>query len=42
VKRLVRVSIGPLGLGDLPEGAVRELSLTEADALRKPPGMPGT
>jgi 23S rRNA pseudouridine2605 synthase len=33
VKRLVRVSIGPLGLGELAPGAVRALSKREAEAL---------
>jgi pseudouridine synthase len=33
VKRLVRISIGPLGLGGLASGAVRELAPAEARAL---------
>ena len=35
VKRLVRISIGPLQLGDLPEGAIRILALGEAESLRR-------
>ncbi len=35
VRRLVRVSIGPVLLGDLPEGEGRELSPEEVVALRK-------
>ena len=34
VRRLVRVAIGPLALGDLPRGASRELSAAEVRALR--------
>jgi 16S rRNA U516 pseudouridylate synthase RsuA-like enzyme len=34
VKRLVRISIGPLGLADLPVGAVRKLAPFEVEALR--------
>lgn len=33
VLRLVRVAIGPLALGDLPKGAVRELTREEKRAL---------
>jgi 23S rRNA pseudouridine2605 synthase len=33
VRRLVRVSIGPLALGDLPKGAVRPLTAAEREAL---------
>lgn len=33
VKRLIRVSIGPLALGDLPKGAWRHLTPTEVRAL---------
>lgn len=36
--RLVRVSIGPLLLGDLPKGAVRALADGEVQALRKASG----
>jgi 23S rRNA pseudouridine2605 synthase len=39
VRRLVRISIGPLELGGLPEGSVRELAPTEAEALRDAPGI---
>jgi pseudouridine synthase len=41
VKRLARVSIGPLALGDLPAGAVRELSGPEAEALAAAPDQGG-
>lgn len=34
VLRLVRVSIGPLALGDLPKGGWRPLTTAEVDALR--------
>jgi 23S rRNA pseudouridine2605 synthase len=40
VKRLVRVSIGPLELGDLAPGAVRPLARDEAEALARA-GAPG-
>lgn len=33
VKRLLRVNIGPLELGDLPKGAVRELTQPEKEAI---------
>ena len=35
VLRLKRVSQGPIHLGDLPQGKVRELSIAEVNALRK-------
>ncbi len=35
VRRLVRLSIGPLHLGDLPSGAWRELAASEVKALKK-------
>jgi pseudouridine synthase len=35
VRRLMRISIGPLQLGDLPLGAWRELTVSEAKALKK-------
>ncbi len=35
VLRLVRVSIGPLPLGDLPKGAFRHLTQEEIEALSK-------
>jgi 23S rRNA pseudouridine2605 synthase len=38
VKRLVRVSMGPLGLGDLAAGAIRRLGQEEIEALRKAAG----
>lgn len=41
VKRLVRVSIGPLALGDLAPGGVRELSARERDSLRARMGKGG-
>jgi 23S rRNA pseudouridine2605 synthase len=34
VRRLVRIAIGPLKLGDIPKGAFRELSHEEVDQLR--------
>ena len=44
VLRLVRIGIGPLRLGDLPKGSVRELSREEKSAidlaLRGPQGLP--
>jgi 23S rRNA pseudouridine2605 synthase len=33
VLRLVRIAIGPLHLGDLPKGSVRELTATEKKEL---------
>jgi len=33
VLRLIRIAIGPLQLGDLPKGKVRELTLEEKAAL---------
>jgi 23S rRNA pseudouridine2605 synthase len=39
VRRLSRVSMGPLQLGDLPSGAWRRLSNAEVDALRKAVGL---
>jgi len=42
VRELARVAIGPVGLGDLPLGAVRELSAREVAALARggpPPGV---
>jgi 23S rRNA pseudouridine2605 synthase len=36
VLRLVRVAIGPVVLGELPKGAVRELTAAELTALRGP------
>ncbi|MFZ5532278.1 MAG: pseudouridine synthase [Pseudomonadota bacterium] len=36
VRRLVRVAIGPLPLGDLPKGTWRPLEPWEVNALRKP------
>ncbi|NUO82891.1 rRNA pseudouridine synthase [candidate division KSB1 bacterium] len=35
VRRLIRLSIGPLQLGDLPLGAWRELTASEVQALKK-------
>jgi len=35
VRRLIRISIGPLQLGDLPLGAWRELTASEVKALKK-------
>jgi len=40
VKRLVRVSIGPLELGDLASGSARALSAREAKALLRTAGSP--
>lgn len=39
VMRLQRVALGPLELGKLPLGEVRELTREELDALRQLPGM---
>jgi 23S rRNA pseudouridine2605 synthase len=38
VLRLIRVSIGPLALGDLPKGQIRRLTIPEIQALA--PGRP--
>ena len=38
VRRLVRVSIGPVALGDLPKGAVRPLTAAERAALERAAG----
>ena len=35
ILKLVRVAFGPLGLGDLAQGKVRELTPSELSALRK-------
>lgn len=35
VRRLIRIAIGPVPLGDLPSGAWRELSVAEVRALKK-------
>ena len=40
VKRLKRVSIGPVALGRLPVGAVRELSRSEVSRLRRGAALP--
>ena len=40
VLRLVRVSQGPVALGDLPPGACRELAPAELAALRRSVGLP--
>jgi 23S rRNA pseudouridine2605 synthase len=34
VQRLIRIAVGPVRLGELPPGAVRELTQRELDALR--------
>jgi 23S rRNA pseudouridine2605 synthase len=34
VQRLVRIAIGPIRLGDMPRGAIRQLSPQEVDKLR--------
>lgn len=39
VLRLKRVAQGPIYLGDLPQGRVRELSMAEVNALRKAVGL---
>ena len=41
VRRLVRVAIGPLPLGDLPKGAVRPLTPAERDALARAAELTG-
>lgn len=41
VLRLVRIAIGPLALGDLPKGKVRELTSSEKSALDAKLGQPG-
>jgi 23S rRNA pseudouridine2605 synthase len=40
VRRLIRVRMGPLTLGDLPPGSWRRLSEGEADTLRMQTGLP--
>jgi 23S rRNA pseudouridine2605 synthase len=35
VTRLIRVQFGPVRLGTLPQGAIRPLTRTETDALRR-------
>lgn len=40
VRRLVRVAVGPLPLGDLAKGAVRPLTAAERDALAAAAGRP--
>ena len=35
VKRLVRIAIGPIKLGDLKAGAMRELTLAEVSKLKQ-------
>lgn len=40
VLRLVRVAIGPLALGDLPKGGVRQLTPDERDGLLAAAGLP--
>ncbi len=40
VLRLVRVGIGPLELGELQKGVVRQLTLAEKDALARAVGLP--
>jgi 23S rRNA pseudouridine2605 synthase len=39
VLRLVRVAIGPLSLGQLPKGGVRQLTTGEKQALDQAMGM---
>ncbi|BAS27632.1 pseudouridine synthase [Limnochorda pilosa] len=41
VTRLVRVAMGPLRLGSLQPGAVRPLTRSELDELRRAAGIPG-
>jgi len=41
VLRIIRVSQGPIELGDLPKGASRELAPREIAALRAAVGLPG-
>ena len=41
VQRLIRVAIGPLELGSLARGAVRELSIEEEASLRRKTGVTG-
>jgi 23S rRNA pseudouridine2605 synthase len=40
VRRLIRVAVGPLGLGDLARGALRPLTLAERGALARAAGLP--
>ncbi len=40
VRDLVRIAVGPLLLGDLPEGAARELRPAELTSLRAAAGLP--
>lgn len=40
VRRLIRVAVGPLALGDLPRGAVRPLTPAEQGALARAAGLP--
>ncbi|HVC05851.1 MAG TPA: pseudouridine synthase [Candidatus Acidoferrales bacterium] len=40
VRDLVRIAVGPLLLGDLPEGEARELSRAELSSLRAAAGLP--
>jgi 23S rRNA pseudouridine2605 synthase len=42
VRRLIRVRVGPLKLGHLPLGRVRELRPAELDALMTATGLQGT
>lgn len=41
VEKLLRVRLGPLGLGNLPPGAFRELDAAEVEALRAAAGLSG-
>jgi 23S rRNA pseudouridine2605 synthase len=41
VKRLVRVTFGPLSLGGMPEGSVRELGVEEVASLKNAAGRGG-
>jgi 16S rRNA U516 pseudouridylate synthase RsuA-like enzyme len=40
VRDLVRIAVGPLLLGDLAEGAARELRPAELSSLRAAAGLP--
>ncbi|HEY0778099.1 MAG TPA: pseudouridine synthase [Gemmatirosa sp.] len=40
VRRLIRVAIGPLTLGDLPRGSLRPLTAAERDALARAADVP--
>ena len=41
VKRLVRVTFGPISLGGMPEGSVRELGVEEVASLKNAVGGGG-